>query len=86
MDTSYVKVHQDACYYSLDDENQCFGKTKGGRNTKIHALTNGKGQALNFILTAGNKHKVTVALDLLKYGEGRIVLGDKGYDSDKLRV
>ena len=85
MDASYVKVHQDACYFPLDDENQCFGKTKGGRNTKIHALTNGKGQALNFILTPVNKHEVTVAIDLLEYGEDRIVLGDKGYDSDQLR-
>lgn len=86
MDASYVKVHQDACYYPLTDENQGFGKTKGGRNTKIHALTNGKGQALNFILTPGNNHEVTVAVDLLEYGEGRIVLGDKGYDSDHLRA
>ena len=85
MDASYVKVHQDACYFPLSDEHQGFGKTKGGRNTKIHALTNGKGQALNFILTPGNKHEVTVAIELLEYGEGRIVLGDKGYDSDKLR-
>lgn len=85
MDASYVKVHQDACYFPLSDEHQSFGKTKGGRNTKIHALTNGKVQALNFILTAGNKHEVTVAVDLLEYAEGRIILGDRGYDSDSLR-
>ena len=85
MDASHVKVHQDACYFPLSNENQGFGKTKGGRNTKIHALTNAKGQALNFILTPGNKHEVTVAVDLLEYGKDRIVLGDKGYDSDKLR-
>lgn len=36
-------------------------------------------------MTPGNKHEVTVAVELLEYGEGRIVLGDKGYDSDKLR-
>ena len=85
MDATHVKVHQDACYYPLDDKDQCFGKTKGGRNTKIHALTNAKGQALNLILTEGNRHDVTVAIDLLEYAQNRIVLADKGYDSDALR-
>lgn len=85
MDASHVKVHQDACYYPLEDKDQCFGKTKGGRNTKIHALTNAKGQALNLVLTEGNRHDVTVAIELLSYAKDRVVLADKGYDSDALR-
>ena len=64
------------CYFPLDYENQGLGKTKGARNTKIHAITNAKVQALNFILTSGNKHEIIVAFDLLKYGKDRIVLRD----------
>jgi len=40
---------------------------------------------LNFILNPGNKHEVTVAIKLLEYGKDRITLGNKGYNSDKLR-
>ena len=59
--------------------------TRGGRNTNIHALTNSKGQALNIILTPRNKHEITIALYLLEYAEGRIVLDNKRYDSGSFR-
>lgn len=85
IDATHVKVHQDACHFGGDPEVEGFGKTKGGRNSKLSAVTNGKGKALNFDLMAGNKADITAAIRVLGDVKGQVVLGDKGYDSDELR-
>jgi len=36
------------------------------------------------MLTAGHRHEMTVAEQLLDYARGRAVIGDTGYDSDAL--
>jgi len=86
IDGSHVKVHQDACYKCQNIENQYFGKTKGGRNTKIHAMTNGEGKPLDFRLMPGHQQEITNALELLGNLKNTIVLADKGYDSNELRL
>ena len=85
LDGSHVKVHQDACHRGKSLEEQCFGRTKGGRNSKVHALTNGEGKLLDMMLIPGNKSEVTTAADLLGDVRDKVVLADKGYDSDPLR-
>lgn len=34
------------------------------------------------MLTAGHRHEMTVAQQLLDYARGRVLIGDTGYDSD----
>jgi len=86
IDGSHVKVHQDACYKCQNIENQYFGKTKGDRNTKIHAMTNGGGKSLDFRLMPDHQQEITNALELLGNLKNTIVLTDKGYDSNELRL
>lgn len=85
MDATHVKAHQDACRLGGNPEHQGLGKTKGGRNSKLHALVDGDGEALKVLLLPGNEHEVLSAARLLG-GELKdcIVLADKGYQSQPL--
>ena len=85
IDATHIKVHQDACRHSQPADQRALGKTKGGRNSKLHACVNGNGKALFLLLRPGNEHEVLTALEVLQDVEGKIVLADRGYDSDKLR-
>lgn len=85
VDGTFIKVHQDACYPVKSLKNQAFGKTKGGRNTKLHAMTNKKGKMLGFLLRPGNEHEMKSVKELIGDANGSLVLGDTGYDSDELR-
>lgn len=65
---------------------QALGKSRGGRTSKLHALTDGKGRPRVFILTAGNTNDITVAADLIeRAGPIRHLLADKAYDANHLR-
>jgi len=59
-------------------------RSKGGFTTKIHALVDGLGNPIKFILTEGNRHDVTQAAELLKERRNTMILADKGYDSQAL--
>jgi len=85
IDASHVKVHQDACHFSQSAEQQGFGKTKGGRNSKLSAVTNGNGKLVNLKLVPGNEVDIKSAVEVLGEVAGFVVLGDKGYDSDTIR-
>ena len=85
IDATHIKVHQDACQSAQSPEEQGFGKTKGGRNSKLTAVTNAKGKALNFDLMPGNRADITAALEALGEVKDQVVLADRGYDSDELR-
>lgn len=85
IDASHLKAHQDACRHSLPAEERTLGKTKGGRNTKLNACVNGAGKALELTLAPGNRHEILFALEVLGDVSGKVVLADRGYDSDKLR-
>ena len=63
-----------------------IGRSKGGPNTKIHAVTDGWGRPCVIFLTAGNVHDCKVAkLCLDAMPPSQEVLADKGYDSKDLR-
>ena len=65
---------------------QAIGRSRGGWTTKIHALTDVLGRPYALMLTAGNVSDVKAAPALLERADHmRYLLGDKGYDADRLR-
>ena len=52
--------------------------------TKVHAVTDGLGNPLSFLLSRGNQNDICMAQELLEPFDlnGKIILADKGYDSD----
>lgn len=65
---------------------QAIGISRGGRNSKLHALTDGEGRPLRFLLTGGQVADCRAADALLDdLAAGTIVLADKAYDSNAIR-
>ena len=62
---------------------KAIGLSRGGRNTKIHALVDGLGNPLAFLLSAGNEHDSKCALPLLEKVDikGSNIIADKGYSA-----
>jgi transposase len=68
------------------DQNQAIGRSRGGRTTKIHALTDRFCRPIAFLLTGGQVADCTAADVLLEQmPPARLLHGDKGYDSDAVR-
>jgi transposase len=68
------------------EQTQAIGRSRGGRNTKIHALADAKGRLLAILLTGGEAHDCPVAERLIRRTQpSKHLLGDKGYDSAELR-
>lgn len=68
-------------------ENQAIGMSRGGRTTKIHAVVDGLGNPLRFLLTGGHIHDSQAAQPLLAQLElaGVNVIADKAYGAKHLR-
>jgi transposase len=63
-----------------------IGRTKGGLNTKLHAITDAKGRPLKFSMTAGQVSDYTGAAALLRsLPTAQWMLADRGYDADWFR-
>jgi transposase len=63
-----------------------IGRTKGGRNTKLHAICDEKGRPCVLLLTPGNVHDCKVAqLCIAAMPASAELVADKGYDSQALR-
>lgn len=60
---------------------QHIGVSRGGKNTKIHALVDGLGNPIRVLFTSGEVHDSQEALALLEGFEinGSAVLGDKAF-------
>lgn len=86
IDSTACKVHQSA-NGGEPAENKAVGVSKGGRNTKVHALVERRGLPLAFQLSPGNEHDCTHAIPLLKEIEigGSNILGDKAYGTARIR-
>jgi transposase len=68
------------------EQKQAIGRSRGGRNTKIHALADAKGRLIAILLTVGQANDCPVAKRLLcRVKAAKRMLGDKAYDSDDLR-
>ena len=68
------------------EQKQAVGRSRGGRNTKIHALADAKGRLIAILLTGGEAHDCPVAPRLIRRVKpAKHTLGDKAYDSAELR-
>jgi transposase len=68
------------------EKKQAVGRSRGGRNTKIHALADAKGRLIAILLTGGEAHDCPVAGRLIhRVDAAEHMLGDKAYDSAELR-
>jgi len=59
-----------------------LGHSRGGFSTKLHAIVDTKSRPLHIALTAGQRHEIVAAEELLKHARGRALIGDTGYDSN----
>ena len=86
VDSTHVKVHADGCNPAGGQALQAMGRTKGGLNTKIHALVNARSQAVVIALSGGNQADISLAEELTEcLPDGSTLIGDKAYDSSTLR-
>jgi len=68
------------------EQNQAIGRSRGGRNTKIHAIADAKGRLLAILLTGGQAHDCPPARQLIRRTKpAKRLLGDRAYDSGDLR-
>ena len=65
-----------------------FGRSRGGFTSKIHARADGQGRPLGFVLTGGETSDYKAVNDLiaLPVAKPKLMLADKGYDSDDVRA
>ena len=85
IDSTSVKVHKHGFGGIQGAEHQDIGRSRGGANTKIHALVDGAGRMLRIIGTSGNRHDLIGAFDLVDGFSDRTILADKAYDSTEFR-
>jgi transposase len=85
LDSTFIKVQRSGLNAAGGRDLQAIGLTKGGWNTKLHAAVDGKGRPWALLLTGGNAADVSQATEVLQELDPRMVVADKGYDSDPLR-
>ncbi|HMA57468.1 MAG TPA: IS5 family transposase [Pseudolabrys sp.] len=86
IDSTHVKAHRSASGAKRGEQKQAIGRSRGGRNTKIHALADAKGRLLSILLTGGEAHDCPPAQRLIRRTKAAAkLLGDKAYDSAELR-
>lgn len=70
------------------ENNQFIGVSRGGRTTKIHAVVDGLGNPVHFLLSGGQVHDSKIAVDVLSGIDisGSNILGDKAYGTEKIRA
>ncbi|WP_128116417.1 MULTISPECIES: IS5 family transposase [Brevundimonas] len=88
IDATYLKAHRTAS--SLRGKKgglgRLIGRTKGGMNTKLHAVTDANGRPISLFVTAGQVSDYTGAAALLdSLPKAQWLLGDRGYDADWFR-
>ena len=67
---------------------KAVGRTRGGLNTKLHAIVDGLGNPVEFMLSAGNDHDSVHAVELLEKVKisGSNVLADRAYEAKTIRA
>ena len=85
IDSTSCKVHQSS--NGEKTEGKAVGRSKGGINTKLHAVVDGLGNPLAFLLSPGNDHDSKHAIPLLETVDikGSNILGDKAYGAKAIR-
>jgi len=85
LDSTHVKVHRCASNPCGGQASQAMGRTKGGLNTKIHAVVDEAAQPVRLFLSAGNEADISHAPTMTKEIPAAMLVADKGYDSDGFR-
>jgi len=69
------------------ENNQFIGVSRGEKTTKIHAVVDGLGNPIHFILTGSQVHDSKAAIETLSKLEisGSNIFGDKAYGIAKIR-
>ena len=71
------------------EKNQCIGITRGGRNSKIHAVVDALGNPIYVQLSSGDIHDSVIAENVLDHIDLKpnetTVLADKAYGSYDFR-
>lgn len=67
IDATYLKAHRTASSLGLKKggRGRLIGRTKGGMNTKLHAVTGENGRPISFFMSAGETSDYTGAAALL---------------------
>ena len=85
IDGSYVKAHQH-CSGARRNQKTAIGKSRCGNTSKIHLAVDTKGMPVAFEITGGQINDCVMANDVIdKVPPSTYVVGDKGYDSEKIR-
>ena len=84
VDSTCCKAHQASAGARKTSGPQAIGITRGGLNTKIHALCDALGNPLRFLLTPGQRHDSKAVPELLNGVRAKALLADKAYDSEKI--
>ena len=66
------------------NDDEAIGRSRGGLSTKIHCVTDGLGNPVDFILTGGQVNDSQRAEELLDGKNVAFVIADKAYDSDRI--
>ena len=82
---SHIKLHQFGTNPAGGQSAQAIGRTKGGLNTKLCALVEGRGRLMAAVVTPGQMYEVAAAAPLLQPLRNVLLVGDKGFDVDALR-
>ncbi|WP_367717616.1 IS5 family transposase [Nitratireductor sp. GISD-1A_MAKvit] len=88
IDATYLKAHRTASSLrgKKGGAGRLIGRTKGGMNTKLHAVTDTNGRPISFFITAGQVSDYTGAAALLdELPKAKWLLADRGYDADWFR-
>jgi transposase len=87
IDSTHIKAHRSAAGAKGGVFSHAIGRSRGGRTTKIHALSDDQGRPLAFQLTAGNTHDLDGARALLAIVPCPArLLADRAYDARSLRA
>lgn len=88
IDATYLKAHRTASSLGVKKggAGRLIGRTKGGMNTKLHAVSDANGRPISFFMTAGQVSDYTGAAALLDtLPKAQWMLADRGYDADWFR-
>jgi len=86
IDGSIVRAHQHSTGAATADD-ESIGKSRGGNSTKIHLAVDSGGLPVYYELSCGNTHDIVHGESLVANSPAsKVVVADKGYSSEKLRV
>ena len=84
VDSTCCRAYQASAGVRKTNGPQAIGITRGGLNTKIHAICDALGNPLRFVLTPGQRHDSKPVPELLDGLQAKALLAGKAYDSDKI--